>query len=127
MGLRSSIGANEQYVRNIQDAQGWMDSTESALDSITALRQPRARRCCCRAPPTPPTPTSRNAIATEIDQIIQGIKETANASYGDKYIMSRHGDLGRRRTSSAPTTPTRATRPAWTRRSPASCARSAPA
>ena len=32
--------------------------------------------------------TSRIAIASEIDQIIQGIKETANASYGDKYIMS---------------------------------------
>ena len=32
--------------------------------------------------------TSRNAIASEIDQIIQGIKESANASYGDKYLMS---------------------------------------
>ena len=27
--------ANEQYTRNIEDAQGWQDSTESALDSIT--------------------------------------------------------------------------------------------
>ena len=32
--------------------------------------------------------TSRNAIASEIDQIIQGIKESANATYGDKYLMS---------------------------------------
>ena len=45
MGLRSSIGANEQYMRNIEDAQGWMDTTESALDSITDVR-PRARTTC---------------------------------------------------------------------------------
>ncbi len=31
---------------------------------------------------------ARLAIAAEIDQIIQGVKETANASYGDSYLMS---------------------------------------
>src|SRR5689334_6266647 len=50
MGLRSSIGANEQYVRNIQDAQGWMDSTESSLDSITQYvnRAHEIGRASCR-------------------------------------------------------------------------------
>ena len=65
MGLRSSIGANEQYVRNIQDATGWMDSTESALDSISDFverahtlraagrdRHRRRRRRARRSPPS---------------------------------------------------------------------------
>jgi flagellar hook-associated protein 3 FlgL len=87
MGLRSSIGANEQYVRNIQDAQGWMDSTESSLDAITQYVN-RAHDLLVQGATDTADATSRTAIASEIDQIIQGIKETANASYGDKYIMS---------------------------------------
>ena len=87
MGLRASIGANEQFVRNIQDAQGWMDSTESALDSITTYVN-RAHDLLLQGATDTADVTSRNAIASEIDQIIQGIKETANVSYGDKYIMS---------------------------------------
>jgi flagellar hook-associated protein 3 FlgL len=31
---------------------------------------------------------SRRMLAGEIDQIIQGLKETANAAYGDSYLMS---------------------------------------
>jgi flagellar hook-associated protein 3 FlgL len=87
MGLRANIGANEQFVRNIQDAQGWMDSTESALESITTYVN-RAHDLLLQGATDTADATSRNAIAAEVDQIIQGIKETANVSYGDKYIMS---------------------------------------
>jgi flagellar hook-associated protein 3 FlgL len=87
MGLRSNIGANEQYIRNIQDAQGWMDSTESSLDAITQYVN-RAHDLLVQGATDTADATSRKAIASEIDQIIEGIKETANASYGDKYIMS---------------------------------------
>jgi flagellar hook-associated protein 3 FlgL len=87
MGLRSQIGANEQYVRNIQDAQGWQDSTESALDSITQYAQ-RASDLLLQGSTDTADASSRNSLAAEIDQIIQGVKETANASFGDKYIMS---------------------------------------
>jgi flagellar hook-associated protein 3 FlgL len=87
MGLRSSIGANEQFVRNIQDAQGWQDATESSLDAITQYVN-RAHDLLVQGATDTADATSRTAIASEIDQIIEGIKETANASYGDKYIMS---------------------------------------
>jgi|tagenome__1003787_1003787.scaffolds.fasta_scaffold20949356_3 flagellar hook-associated protein 3 FlgL len=87
MGLRSSIGANEQFVRNIQDAQGWMDSTEASLDSITQYVN-RAHDLLVQGATDTADPSARIAIAKELDQIIQGVKETANASYGDKYIMS---------------------------------------
>ena len=87
MGLRATLAANDQYVSNIQDAQGWQDSTESALDSITSYVN-RANDLLVRGANDTADQTSRNAIASEIDQIIQGIKESANASYGDKYLMS---------------------------------------
>jgi flagellar hook-associated protein 3 FlgL len=87
MGLRAAQAANDQYVSNIQDAQGWQDSTEFALDSITSYVN-RANDLLVRGANDTADQTSRNAIASEIDQIIQGIKESANASYGDKYLMS---------------------------------------
>ena len=33
-------------------------------------------------------PDARNALAAEIDQIIQGVKETANSTYGDLHLFS---------------------------------------
>jgi flagellar hook-associated protein 3 FlgL len=87
MGLRAALDANDQYVRNIEDAQGWQDATESALDSVTSYVS-RARDLLTRAATDTADPTSRLAIASEIDQIIQGVKESANATYEDNYLMS---------------------------------------
>jgi flagellar hook-associated protein 3 FlgL len=87
MGLRSTLGANEQFSRNIQDAQTCQDSTESALDSITGYVN-RAHDLLVQGASDTSDPTARNALASEIDQIIQGIKETANAKVGDSYLMS---------------------------------------
>ena len=87
IGLRQAIDANDQYVRNIEDAQGWQDATESALDAITSYVG-RARDLLTRAATDTADDTSRLAIASEIDQIIQGVKESANATYEDKHLMS---------------------------------------
>jgi flagellar hook-associated protein 3 FlgL len=87
IGLRQTLAANDQFTRNIEDAQGWQDSTESALDSITNYVN-RAHDLLVRGANDTADLTSREAIAAEIDQIIQGIKESANATYGDKYLMS---------------------------------------
>jgi flagellar hook-associated protein 3 FlgL len=87
MGLRSGIGANEQYLRTIQDATGWMDSTESALGSISDMVS-RAHTLVLQGATDTSDASSRKAIATELTQLIEGIKQSANASYGGKYIMS---------------------------------------
>jgi flagellar hook-associated protein 3 FlgL len=87
MGLRSNIGANEQFVRNIQDAQGWQDSTESSLDSITQYIH-RAHDLLVEGATDTADPNARLALASEIDQIVQGVKETANGNFGGKYVMS---------------------------------------
>ena len=87
MALRSNLGANEQYLRNIDEARGWMDATESALDSITQFVR-RASDLVVEASTDTADATSRQSIAAEIEQLIHGIKETANSAYGDRYIMS---------------------------------------
>jgi flagellar hook-associated protein 3 FlgL len=87
MGLRQTLDANDQYSRNIDDARGWQDATESALDSMTVYIR-RASDLLLQGANDASDADARKMLAGEIDQIIQGIKETANASYGDSYLMS---------------------------------------
>src|SRR3712207_29883 len=65
IGLRAPQAANEQYVSNIQDAQGWQDATESALESIAAYVN-RAHDLLVQGATDTADQTSRNAIASEI-------------------------------------------------------------
>jgi flagellar hook-associated protein 3 FlgL len=87
MGLRQNLAAAEQYKTNISDAQGWQDATEAALSSITDFVN-RAQSLLIQGANDSNDAGARASVADEIDQIIQGIKETANASYGDRYLMS---------------------------------------
>jgi flagellar hook-associated protein 3 FlgL len=87
MGLRQTMDANGQYSRNIDDAMGWQEATESALGSMNDYVR-RAQDLVLQAANDSTDAGSRKMLAGEIDQIIEGLKETANASYGDSYLMS---------------------------------------
>jgi flagellar hook-associated protein 3 FlgL len=87
MGLRSSLSANAAYKSNIEDAEDWQNTTESALSSITTYLH-RANDLVVEGGSDTVDQSSRDALAAEIDQIIQGVKETANATYGDLHLFS---------------------------------------
>jgi flagellar hook-associated protein 3 FlgL len=87
MGLRSALSANAAYKGNVEDAQDWQNSTEAALGSLTQYVH-RANDLLIEGSSDTIDQTSRNALADEVDQIIQGVKETANSTYGDKYLFS---------------------------------------
>jgi flagellar hook-associated protein 3 FlgL len=86
MSLRTSIEATKQYQRNIQDAQGWQESAEIALADITDSIRRAGELVLEGSSDTTPT-EARLAIAAEIDQIIEGIKQNGNATYGGRYIF----------------------------------------
>jgi flagellar hook-associated protein 3 FlgL len=87
MALRSSLAANAQQQRNVQDAQGWQDATETALGSITDAVQ-RANDLLTSAANGTNDQSSLNAIADELEQIVGGIKDDANASYNGVYLFA---------------------------------------
>jgi len=87
LGLRQTIAANDQYKSNIEDAQGWQDATETTLSSITDYVN-RAQSLLLEGSSDSADATARASVADEIDQIIQGLKDSANASFGDRYLMS---------------------------------------
>jgi flagellar hook-associated protein 3 FlgL len=87
MALRQSLNAAEQYQRNVQDAMGWQDASEQALARITEAVQ-RARDLLVQAGNDGTDQTSRNAIAAEIDQLIEGVKQNASTTYRGLYVFS---------------------------------------
>ncbi len=87
MALRSSVASTQQYQRNAEDAQGWMEATEQALDEITQVVQ-RARDLMLGGATSSSDGRSRESIADEIEQIIQSVKQNANATYRGSFIFS---------------------------------------
>jgi flagellar hook-associated protein 3 FlgL len=87
MALRQGMSATQQYKRNIEDATGWTEATEQALAQITEVTQ-RARDLLVQGGTDAADPTSRAAIAAELGQIIESVKETASATYRGAYLFS---------------------------------------
>jgi flagellar hook-associated protein 3 FlgL len=87
MALRQSLAATRQQQRNAEDATGWQDATEQSLGQITDLVH-RARVLIVRGATDSSDAADRSAIATELDQIIESVKQNANATYRGSYLFS---------------------------------------
>ena len=86
MSLRQDQAANAQYQRNVQDGQGWQEATEQAFSSITDALQ-RARDLFVQGGSDSADKTAREAVAGELEQLLSGIKQDANATYRGAYIF----------------------------------------
>lgn len=87
LSLRTELDGLRQLQRNIDEADGWLTVTDSALDKMTALVQ-RVRELTIAGATDSAGPTARNSIADEIDQLIKAVKQEANASYGGRYVFA---------------------------------------
>jgi len=87
MALRHNVNATKQYQRNVEDAIGWHDATEQALDRITeSVRE--ARELLVQAGTDSTDQTSRNSIAAELEQLIESMKQNAGATYRGSFLFS---------------------------------------
>ncbi len=87
MALRQNVNATKQYQRNVEDAMGWMDASEQAMDRITeAIRD--ARDLLVQGGSDSTDQTSREAIATELEQLIESVKQNASATYRGSFLFS---------------------------------------
>jgi flagellar hook-associated protein 3 FlgL len=66
---------------------GWQDVTEKALDSITQAAQ-RARDLLVLSGSDSSDQISRNATAAELEQLIESMKQNANARYSGSYLFA---------------------------------------
>jgi flagellar hook-associated protein 3 FlgL len=81
MRFRVSVAEQKQYARNANDAVAWLNQIDATLSSMTDQTR-RARDLALRgANEGSMGPQAREALAIEIDQIREGLLQTANATY----------------------------------------------
>ena len=85
--LRESLAGTQQYQRNVQDTMGWQETSEQAFSQMTDSLA-HVKELLVQGSSDSSDPVAREAIATEIDQIILGLKESANATYQGRYVFS---------------------------------------
>jgi flagellar hook-associated protein 3 FlgL len=91
MTIRSDLEGIAQYKRNIGEAQGWQGATDTALSNVADITQ-RVRELVVQGSNDTIGPTERQAIASEIDQLTDALKQEANSQYGGRYIFAGTAD-----------------------------------
>jgi flagellar hook-associated protein 3 FlgL len=87
LSLRGEVDRIKQHETNVGEAQGWMTVTDTALGQIGDMAQ-RARELVVQGANDTLPQTSRDALAAELDQLIAGMKQEANATYDGRYVLA---------------------------------------
>ncbi|SMB93890.1 flagellar hook-associated protein 3 FlgL [Thermanaeromonas toyohensis ToBE] len=86
LAFKTALAEDEQYSKNMDDARGWLDASEGALNMATSTLQRAKELAVYGANGTLPQ-ASREALAAEVDQLIDELIQTANTSYGGRYLF----------------------------------------
>src|SRR3954467_1773049 len=87
LGLRGAIEGSQQQQRNIDEATGWLQTTDDALGDISNIIN-RAHELTVQGASDSLGPDQREAIALEIDQLVSAAKDSANATFQGSYVFT---------------------------------------
>jgi flagellar hook-associated protein 3 FlgL len=87
IAYRTDVSQVDQYTRNIDTANQWAQSSDSALSEANDVLQ-RVRELAVQASSDTNTPDDRTAIQQEIDQLKKQLGDIANTQVGNKYIFN---------------------------------------
>jgi flagellar hook-associated protein 3 FlgL len=85
--LRAELARTQQYERNVDDATSWQSAADSALSNVNDAVQ-RVRDLLVQGANDTTGPEGRQAIANEVNQLIDSIKTEGNTQYAGVYIFS---------------------------------------
>jgi len=87
MNYKSQLNRNSQFQRNLNQAENWLNTTESSLKSGTEVIQ-RARELTIYAANDSMTSNDRKMVAKEMKELRDELVDISNAKLGDSYIFS---------------------------------------
>ncbi len=87
MYYRSSLIENEQFQRNVGEAQSWMELTDKSLDEANSILQ-RVRELIIYSGDGALADDSLSAIGKEIEQIKSHLGSIANQTVGGRHIFA---------------------------------------
>jgi len=89
MRLQSMIKNREKYQQNMEDAQGFVDMSETALGNLSDILN-RTRELTVYGANGTLSEEDRKTLAAEVDELINEVIEIANSSYEGRYIFAGH-------------------------------------
>jgi flagellar hook-associated protein 3 FlgL len=87
IGLNGQLSSLDDYTNNITDGTAWTQQATTSLGDIDSMVQ-RVRELVVQASNGTYTQSDLNASASEVNQLIDAIKQEANASYNGQYVFS---------------------------------------
>ncbi|UPW83755.1 flagellar hook-associated protein FlgL [Lysinibacillus sp. Ag94] len=87
MGYRIDLDKNQQYQRNLREANTWLDTTDEALDQVGGALK-RVKELIVQAANDTNTADDRQKINAEMQQIKEQLRDIANTKIGESYIFS---------------------------------------
>jgi flagellar hook-associated protein 3 FlgL len=94
MRIRSDINRNDQISRNLDDAEAWLGTADSALTTVVEQLQ-RVRDLTIQARNASSDDVARAGIAAEIDKLRETILGLSNARFADRAVFSGTASGGR--------------------------------
>lgn len=85
--LRTDVAEVEQFKRNSNDANSWMNVTESSMGMVVDVLQ-RARELAVQAANGTMTIDDRDKVRKEVEQLKDQIIHISNATYAGRYVFS---------------------------------------
>ncbi len=86
LALRGEVESLRQYQTNVSDGQAWQTVADVAMQKINDYSA-RARELLVQGASDSMSSQGREAIAAEIDQLTEAVKQEANATYGGRYVF----------------------------------------
>lgn len=87
MNLTRDVDRREQYTKNMDDAIGWNNMTDTAMENISNSLQ-RLRELTVQAANGTYSGGDKEQLLEEADQLIQQISQDGNTMYDGRYIFA---------------------------------------
>lgn len=87
MNLKSAIAANDQYVRNTNEANLWLDETDQTISKVVNVMQ-RARELAVQGSNDTLSNHDRTTIAAEVEELSEQIRQFAASKVNGKDLFT---------------------------------------
>jgi flagellar hook-associated protein 3 FlgL len=87
LALGGEVEGLQQYQRNVDDGTAWLNAADAALSKMGDAMH-RVRELLIQGATDSAGPRAREAAATEIDQLIETVKQESNVQYAGRYIFA---------------------------------------
>lgn len=87
LSLRARLDEDDQHLRNIDSAKAWLEATDQALAGLSHVVE-RARTLALSGASQTMGPGELQAMATEVDQLLQDALQLANSEQDNQYLFA---------------------------------------